>query len=67
MSETYELGPEDLEALNDTAEWFLRTRQPRTAAEVREVLFKLYLKGIGRGIRLTKGIIEEAETELKQS
>jgi hypothetical protein len=61
MTEKYELDKEDYEAVNDAAEWFLGTRKPRTASEVRGLLVKLYLSGMGRGIRLTKELIEGAE------
>jgi hypothetical protein len=57
--EKYELDKEDYETINDAAEWFLGTRKPRTSSEVRGILVRLYLKGMTRGIRLTKELIEE--------
>jgi hypothetical protein len=56
----YKLDREDHETANDAAEWFLGTRKPRTASEVRGILIKLYLKGMGKGIRLAKAEIEGA-------
>jgi hypothetical protein len=58
--EMYRMDKEDHETANDAAEWFLGTRKPRTASEVRGVLIRLYLKGMGKGIRLAKAEIERA-------
>lgn len=58
--EPYKMVKEDYDAVNEAAEWFMGTRRPRTAPEVRGILVKLYLSGMGRGIRLTKQVIEEA-------
>lgn len=58
-SEMYALDREDHETVNEAAEWFLGTRKPRTASEVRGVLIKMYLHGMAKGIRLTREIIGE--------
>lgn len=65
--EMYKMDKLDHETVNDAAEWFLGTRKPRTAPEVRGVLVRLYLKGMSRGIKLTKSVIEEVQTELTKS
>lgn len=56
----YQMDKLDHETVNDAAEWFLGARKPRTASEVRGILIRLYLKGMSRGIKLTKTLIEEA-------
>ncbi len=56
--ETYELTPQDRRHIEDAAEWFLGTRKPRTASEVRGVLVKLYLAGM---LAATSQIKEEIE------
>jgi hypothetical protein len=58
--EMYELDAQDHKSIEEAAEWFLGTRKPRTAPEVRGVLVKLYLAGLLRGIGLTKEVINEA-------
>jgi hypothetical protein len=55
----YQLTSEDREAIEEAAEWFLGTRKPRTAPEVRGVLVKLYLTGMATGIRATRDVLEE--------
>jgi hypothetical protein len=66
MTDIYQLDMEDHKYVNDAAEWFLGTRKPRTASEVRGTLLKLYLQGINKGIALTKEVLEDAERELNQ-
>jgi hypothetical protein len=55
----YQMDKEDHETVNEAAEWFLGTRKPRTASEVRGLLIRLYLKGMSRGIRLTMVELEK--------
>lgn len=64
--DTYQMTREDHEAVNEAADWFMGTRKPRTAPEVRGVLVKLYLGGMSRGIRITREIIEDTIDSLEE-